>query len=267
MNVLKAHVVRIDRDSGKVQFLKRSPASADAEFAMSYSARGIPVIETAFLTGKSARFLVDSGWTSAGILKEKTFDEMWRQGSLAEPGMALSLKFEGFSFERYASMKVPQPDRFSRRQRFFSRGNLYNVLGLGFLSAYDVIFDFPNECLYLQRGKLLAESLPDSQGVVPSEYEKIITDYQESIRLDPKDADGYVARGGEWLEKRQYRKAITDCTKAIRLNPKILGAYSIRGRARLKLDENPTRAFDDIEEHQRLMGEFLDFCDALLLVR
>ena len=259
MNVLKAHVVRIDCDSGKVQFLKHGPTSADAEFAMSYSARGIPVIETAFLTNKSARFLVDSGLTSAGALKSKTFDELWQQNCLTEPGMFFALKAEGFSFERHASMKLAQRDRFPPRQRFFLRGDIYNVFGLGFLSAYDVTLDFPNECLYLQRGKRLAKSLLESSGGVPSEYEKVFIDYQESIRLDPKDADGYVERGSEWLEKRQYRKAITDCSKAIRLNPKCRGAFLVRGLAKLKLDENFNSACQDIEEYQRLLKQELDY--------
>lgn len=265
MNVLKSHVVRIDFDAGKVQFLRDAPKSADADFALSYSSTRIPLVETAFLTGKSCKFRLDSGLASAGEVNAETFKMLHKQGSLAEARPSLSLKFDGFRLARWASMKVPRPAQFDPWQLQFSPGK-FNVLGLGFLSVYDVTLDFPNDCLYLQRGKHLADSFLESKSALPSEYEKIISDYDESIRLDPNVADGYIARSREWIDKRQFRKAIADCNRAIRLDPSCSIAYLIRSSARLGLDELD-KASADFEEAARLMQAYDDFCEALLLVR
>jgi len=52
------------------------------------------------------------------------------------------------------------------------------------------------------------------------EYEKAISDYDESIRLEPKDMRGYYNRGLVWHSKRDYEKAISDYNESIRLDPK-----------------------------------------------
>ena len=57
------------------------------------------------------------------------------------------------------------------------------------------------------------------------EYDKAITDYDEGIRLDPKDAYAYSCRGNAWLEKKEYDNAIRDFNEAISLDPKDAYAY------------------------------------------
>lgn len=268
MNVLKEHVVRIDNASGSVQFLRHCFGFADAEFSIFFNDAGLPYIQTKFLSGKSARFVVDSGWAGGGALQAKTFDRLVKCGSLTASRLGVHLKFEGFGIERRASMKWPQVARFSPRHRSFSRADWGNILGLGFLSAYDVTFDFPNEILQLQRGQLLAELTPESHETKPSEYEKLFSDYQESNRDEPKDVAGYLSRASARLENHQYRKAVEDCTKAIRLNPKSARAYLIRGRARLNLDDfgsHSNRAKADLDEYHRLTQQETDFLDCLLL--
>ena len=68
-----------------------------------------------------------------------------------------------------------------------------------------------------------------SPGTTKEEYDKAIADYNEAIRLDPKDAAAYDNRGNAWQAKGEYDKAIADYNEAIRLDPKDADAYN--GRA------------------------------------
>jgi tetratricopeptide (TPR) repeat protein len=61
------------------------------------------------------------------------------------------------------------------------------------------------------------------------EYDKAIADFDQAIRLDPKDAYAYHNRGLAWSDKKEYDKAIADYSEAIRLDPKDAWAYN--GRA------------------------------------
>ena len=60
-------------------------------------------------------------------------------------------------------------------------------------------------------------------------YDKAIKDYDEAIRLDPKDAIAFIDRGYAWSAKEDYDKAIKDYDEAIRLDPKNAPAFDNRG--------------------------------------
>ena len=63
------------------------------------------------------------------------------------------------------------------------------------------------------------------------EYDKAIADYDEAIKLDPKNANAYSYRGLAWYWKSEYDKAIADYDEAIKLDPKSPRRYSNRGDA------------------------------------
>ena len=67
-------------------------------------------------------------------------------------------------------------------------------------------------------------------GRAKGEYDKAIADFDEAIRLDPKDAVAYRNRGDAWQLARGVDKAIADYTEAIRLDPKDAVAYDEPGR-------------------------------------
>ncbi len=62
-------------------------------------------------------------------------------------------------------------------------------------------------------------------------YDQAIADYNEAIRLNPKDAHAYFNRAIAYGKKGNYDQAIADLTEAIRLNPKYTQAYINRGIA------------------------------------
>jgi len=52
------------------------------------------------------------------------------------------------------------------------------------------------------------------------EHDLAIADYNEAIRLDPKDPWQYNNRGNAWSEKQDYPRAIEDFASAVRLDSK-----------------------------------------------
>jgi tetratricopeptide (TPR) repeat protein len=63
------------------------------------------------------------------------------------------------------------------------------------------------------------------------EIDRAIADYDEAIRLDPKDANAYTNRGRAYFAKGNNDRAIAEYDEAIRLDPKNKIAYNNRGSA------------------------------------
>ena len=64
-----------------------------------------------------------------------------------------------------------------------------------------------------------------------SDYDRAIRDLDEAIRLDARLAAAYVGRGLAYSAKGQHECAIQDYDEAIKLDPSYAGAYSGRGNA------------------------------------
>jgi tetratricopeptide (TPR) repeat protein len=58
------------------------------------------------------------------------------------------------------------------------------------------------------------------------EFDKAIKDYDEAIRLDPKDAMSRYVRGNARKTNKEFDKAIKDYDEALRLNPKYAEALN-----------------------------------------
>ncbi len=64
------------------------------------------------------------------------------------------------------------------------------------------------------------------------EHENAIDDFTAAIRLDPRDAEAYCARGAVYGSAvRDFNKAIADFTEAIHLDSLLAKAYYDRGKA------------------------------------
>src|SRR6266571_508117 len=61
--------------------------------------------------------------------------------------------------------------------------------------------------------------------------DRAIADFDQAIRLVPKNTDVYTVRGMAWEAKGDFDRAIADFDQAIRLDPKNTGAYTNRGIA------------------------------------
>jgi tetratricopeptide (TPR) repeat protein len=96
------------------------------------------------------------------------------------------------------------------------------------VTPFPQAFDFFNDELkrnpasaaYVIRGGIWLEK---------GENDSAITDFNDAIRLDPKNARAYLGRGMAWDNKSEYPKAVTDYDEALRLDPKFTAAYFNRG--------------------------------------
>jgi len=83
------------------------------------------------------------------------------------------------------------------------------------------------------------------------EPDKALADFEEAIRLDPKDAYAYSSRGNSRTMKRQFDKAIADFDEAIRLGLKIAFVYHMRGYSWQQKGDQ-AKAIADLDEAIRL---------------
>ncbi|GEM_PF-5327920 len=88
------------------------------------------------------------------------------------------------------------------------------------------------------------------------EYDIAIADYNESIRLDPKQDDAWNNRGLAWYRKREYDKAIKDYDEALRIDPKCELAWNNRGLIWKDKGEYD-KAIKDYDEALRLDPKFV----------
>ena len=74
-----------------------------------------------------------------------------------------------------------------------------------------------------------------------------IKDYDEAIRLNPKDAVAYFNRGNDYYNLNKKERAIEDYDKAIRLNSQFADAYHNRGTTYCALGQSE-RAIKDYDQ-------------------
>ena len=78
-----------------------------------------------------------------------------------------------------------------------------------------------------------------------------IEDYDEAIRINPKDAVAYFNRGNAYHSLNKKKRAIEDYDQAIRLNPEYADAYHNRGTTYYDLGQY-NRAIEDYDQTIRL---------------
>ena len=78
-----------------------------------------------------------------------------------------------------------------------------------------------------------------------------VEDYDEAIRLDPKQDEFYALRGGIYLEKEELGRARADFERAIAIAPNYGPYYNFRG-ATFHREGDIDRAIADYDESIRL---------------
>jgi tetratricopeptide (TPR) repeat protein len=71
----------------------------------------------------------------------------------------------------------------------------------------------------------------NNRGIVGAgmkQYDKAIQDYDEAIRLDPSYPLPYLNRGNAWAKKKEFDQALRDYDQAIKLDDKFGNAYNCR---------------------------------------
>ena len=70
------------------------------------------------------------------------------------------------------------------------------------------------------------------------QYEQLIRDFDEAIRIDPHDAVAYFTRGVGYIRIGQRERGVQDFDEAIRLDPRYTEAYRHRAFAHTRLGED-----------------------------
>ena len=81
----------------------------------------------------------------------------------------------------------------------------------------------------------------------PAEGQIAIEDFDEAIRINPKDAVAYFNRGNAYHSLNKKKRAIEDFDKAIRLNPNFAEAYHNQGTTYRDLGQFE-RAIEDYDQ-------------------
>lgn len=79
---------------------------------------------------------------------------------------------------------------------------------------------------------------------INNDFKGAISDFNKSIKLNPKIAAVYFFRGYSYLELKNYDKASYDFNKTIELDPLITDAYYFRGKIKFILENYEAAIMD-----------------------
>jgi hypothetical protein len=153
MDFLKKHVVQIDWCEGQVSFLKSIGPNAGTPFQLTMEDEH-PYVDASVRGLGKTRFMVDSGYIGAGTLSPASFARASGGGLFRTVGVTLAETAAGTTSGRVMQGKELAVGEFViANPVFITQGVSFNMLGTGFLSRFVVTFDFPNEKMYLKKGK------------------------------------------------------------------------------------------------------------------
>lgn len=155
MNFLKKYIVQIDYDNGTFLFLQplqKRHSGWGNELSISYNSLGIPTITGNIYDSIKVDFWIDTGATnSTGGLSSDIFDQILSEKEL-KTSEELSATAPGIVRSREARTGNLSVGSFEYRDLIFGEAN-WSHLGLLFLSRHIVTLDFPNNRIYLKKGK------------------------------------------------------------------------------------------------------------------
>jgi tetratricopeptide (TPR) repeat protein len=120
----------------------------------------------------------------------------------------------------------------------------YMSLSLFFLvplACVQLVWADPAKDAFSEGMRLLAEG----------QHKNAIPEFDKALRLNPRYAEAYTARGITYNEMAQYERAIKDYDAALALDPKSTEAYFNRANSYNDLGQ-PERALKDYDEALRL---------------
>lgn len=158
MAALRDYIVHLDFDAGKLSFLLLTPEDAGERFQAIFW-RGIPAINVEVSSSNFEPFLIDTGLVSddagdingqvANFLTHDKLAEFDDSATMAadisgEVEEVQSIRIKRMKLGSHAMVDIPMS---------IGTGNSPNVLGLAFLSRFNITFDFPNRAIYLKKNK------------------------------------------------------------------------------------------------------------------
>ncbi|ABS55311.1 Tetratricopeptide TPR_2 repeat protein [Methanoregula boonei 6A8] len=75
------------------------------------------------------------------------------------------------------------------------------------------------------------------QYVKQTKFKEALALYDQAIRLEPKNPEGWSQRAGAKIEMERYAEAVTDCDQALLLNPNHSDAWARKALALSQLEQ------------------------------
>jgi tetratricopeptide (TPR) repeat protein len=124
---------------------------------------------------------------------------------------------------------------------------------------YDEAIDLCNKALDTKLSSSSASGALMTRGNAyagKGDWDHALRDYDEAIKVEPKNADAWVNRGNAYAHKNQRDKSTHDYNEAIRLNPNLAQAYCNRALDYLAAG-NTDKALADLTEAIRIDPKFV----------
>jgi hypothetical protein len=153
MDFLSRHIVHIDFDEGLVRILKKVPPKAGTPLVLTFE-RGLPHLAVRMASLKETPFLLDSGYVGlgSGHVKADLLEALLAKKEITIVGTSLSETLSGTKTERIGRGGKLSCADFAVDQAVLGEGK-HNSLNMSFLARFAVTFDFPQEKIYLNKGK------------------------------------------------------------------------------------------------------------------
>ena len=119
---------------------------------------GVPYLRGSIGDESEEWFVIDSG-ALGNSLQADVFDELLEQRQIQLGATSASMTVAGEMRGDRGKIAEFRVGRFMHEHLRFSRVNMSSV-GLRYLSRFRVLFDFPNECLYLHEASITAARAP-----------------------------------------------------------------------------------------------------------
>lgn len=157
LDFLRQHRIRIDFDASKLEFLDSLEAEPGISVPVKYSHHYYHA--KAFVAGEEEQFMIDTGcggYTS-GNLETKLCERLMQARKIKKVSKDPYRSASGTSEHQTLALNDFDLGPFTHHHLYFSRGPR-TLLGLSYLSRYIVTFDFPNQKMYLKKGKRFDQS-------------------------------------------------------------------------------------------------------------
>jgi hypothetical protein len=168
MDFLQRYVLQINFDEGLLSFVNLEDcgeAELGSKCRIRFDGGRTPYVRGKATSEHATEFIIDTGATANTILAPSIFDELAEQGQLHKVREGKILALGGQRSVQRARGPFVAVNAHMLRNPIVWRGDA-NYLGLGFWSRFLVTFDFPNETLYLKKGKrFAARSVYDLSGL------------------------------------------------------------------------------------------------------
>ena len=168
MDFLLKYIVQIDFDNEKVTFFRckkdmdlfsflRPKKNLHPEWGEPIPLKtklfsDLRYIRGCLLDNTSAEFLIDSGWAGQNTLRSRLFEKIHSNKTVGPKRENISPNFTLFSKLNVKVIERFSVGSFEYKEHLFLKNN-ESILGLPFLSRHLVTFDFPNNTMYLKRGR------------------------------------------------------------------------------------------------------------------